>query len=165
MVYAFDGLQVLETDTNRLATNDTKPTLYKIKIDTTKSPIWMEGADRGYGWLTIISSDSVRALSRDYAKDWRPVKRKDKKAHEKVFDHLVGVGDIDRLAQDLKKRKSWITVLYGSRWGEKTLILRSDLEDEAEIIGFLEGKTGLACSKLRDGEPEKSSTDLEPGNE
>ena len=64
----FPDCKVYEFDEARFALNDTKPTLYDIKVVGKEQALWIEGQDYNYQWLTIVPFSEIKRVTLNRAR-------------------------------------------------------------------------------------------------
>ena len=82
----------------RFASNDTKLTLYDVKIVGKADVLWIEESDYNYQWLTIVPSSGVREVNlervrgnRHWKLDWKTA-RKIRHSPWLVYDQCILTG-------------------------------------------------------------------------
>lgn len=142
----FDDFRVYEFEPARFAPNDTKPTLYKIKLVGKESGLWIEGADYNYQWLTIVPYEGIHRLVLNRTRlnpfvtesGW-------------VARQLARAGDIN----------GWFTIGFKDRKGnDREVVLLAPVNGEQPLVDYLEARATVDL--IREGEAGKPSPPNEP---
>lgn len=121
---AFDGFQVYEFDASRFAPNDTKPTLYDIKLVGKDDALWIEGNDYNYLWLTIVPYASVESVKLD-------------RRHGDPFVEAKG-GWLGKQLAKAGDARSWYTIKYRDKKDEmREVILLAPILGGSELADYL----------------------------
>jgi hypothetical protein len=118
------GYQVYEFDAARFAPNDTKPTLYDVKVVGKADALWIEGSDYNYQWLTIVPYDGIREVNLERVR-----------GNPFVTDTGSWIGRQLAKAGDLR---GWFTIVYTDRKGvDRKIILLAPVNQEELLVEVL----------------------------
>lgn len=118
------GYQVYEFDAARFAPNDTKPTLYDVKVVGKADALWIEGSDYNYQWLTIVPYGGIREVNLERVR-----------GNPFVTDTGSWIGRQLAKAGDLR---GWFTIVYTDRKGvDRKIILLAPVNQEGQLADVL----------------------------
>ena len=120
----FDEYQVYEFDTARFAPNDTKPTLYTIKLVGKEDALWVEGDDYNYQWLTIVPYDGIQSVTVNRVRGNPFVKD----TGSWIGKQLAKAGDV----------RGWFTISFTDRKGrDREIVLLAPVNGDEALASFL----------------------------
>ncbi|MBS10152.1 MAG: hypothetical protein CME19_00935 [Gemmatimonadetes bacterium] len=137
----FQEFEVYEFDENRFAPNDTKPTLYKIKLAGKVDALWIEGDDYNYQWLTIVPYVGIVHVKLDRRRG-NPFMQD---TGSWIGKQLAKAGDI----------RGWFTITYKDRKGaDREVVLLAPVKGDRELADFLRKRSAAFDSEGDPREPE-----------
>ena len=132
--------RVFETNTVRLAGNDSKPTLYKVRVTAKENDLWIEGDDYDYQWLMILPYEKIKGITLNRARS-NPLQEEEG-------------GWLSKQIAKAKELKSWFLLEHTGRSGKDvTLLLLAPLGADLLFQETLGGRTGLAVKVTGEEQP------------
>lgn len=128
------GYQVYEFDAARFAPNDTKPTLYEIKLVGKADALWIEGSDYNYQWLTIVPYAGIKQATLNRVR-----------GNPYVTDTGSWIGRQLAKAGDLR---GWFVIAYADRKGvDREVVLLAPVNQDNLLSQVLADKNVKVVAK------------------